>query len=181
MNQPLGKVHILRYIGSQPLQALIESPGGAVLVWCFDYDLDTGVRRELIVFLTDDEVEAVLARDATRVGMLEPIRHKMRFRHGYVALRAGDNEQRDDAITEFMVPLRGSEHDFFSELMRATRDRAASATSRRRPRMDHAWRSGGEVVVVATAAGLRPERGRRGLEPAVLRHSERVERELQDA
>jgi hypothetical protein len=106
-----GKAYSLSTHPSFPMQGIVEVSGGGALRWVFDVNPDSGDEHVLVVFLTDDEIGAVLDAEPLKEGMLEPIRGRMTNPFG--VLYVGEQ------VGVFRVPTEGGESEFVDELMKA--------------------------------------------------------------
>ncbi|ATW60735.1 hypothetical protein PP499_gp39 [Gordonia phage Bjanes7] len=88
----------------------ISESDGALLVWGFDEQ--PGAFQFLVVRLTEREADRVFAADPYTVGVLEPVRRRLRHRHAILVVQNGP-ELHARPLT---VPRWGSEQKFIDEL-----------------------------------------------------------------
>jgi hypothetical protein len=88
----------------------IGDSDGAILVWLFDEK--PGATEVLFVRLTEDEADAVYSADPYTVGVLEPVRRKLRNRWAVLAVRCG----QDLHTRPYRIPTRVTEEAFIAEL-----------------------------------------------------------------
>lgn len=89
---------------------LYPQDDGAILVWMFD-QLDKA-DPVLVIRLTEEEAQAVFDADPFTVGMIEPIRRRMRHPWAFMTVVSPDNTY----VCRVRIPTKGTEREFIGEM-----------------------------------------------------------------